>query len=189
MDTVGSFHTHPKDAYNKYKVCMAWPSIDDYATFLIISKKPKLVSSSQGHDRATSSPLFAKRLDGLAARLASVEQALEFRDLHQLGALLETEALELHEIAATSLPPIDYLQNPTMRFLAALSRLPTRRNFYFTLDAGPNVHILSQNPVDDELKALLADSKLDPQSWPEFWKDHSGTGPQLVGQDEIFQLT
>lgn len=34
MDTVASFHTHPKDAYNKYKVCMAWPSIDDYATFL-----------------------------------------------------------------------------------------------------------------------------------------------------------
>lgn len=36
MDTVASFHTHPKDAYNKYKVCMAWPSIDDYATFLSI---------------------------------------------------------------------------------------------------------------------------------------------------------
>jgi hypothetical protein len=35
-DTVASFHTHPKDAYNKYKVCMAWPSIDDYATFLSI---------------------------------------------------------------------------------------------------------------------------------------------------------
>jgi hypothetical protein len=35
-DTVASFHTHPKDAYHKYKVCMAWPSIDDYATFLSI---------------------------------------------------------------------------------------------------------------------------------------------------------
>jgi hypothetical protein len=35
-DTVASFHTHPKDAYHKYKVCMAWPSIDDYETFLSI---------------------------------------------------------------------------------------------------------------------------------------------------------
>ena len=34
MNTLASFHTHPKDAYHKYKVCMAWPSVDDYAVFL-----------------------------------------------------------------------------------------------------------------------------------------------------------
>jgi hypothetical protein len=33
-DTIGSFHTHPKDAYIKYNVCNAWPSVDDYCTFL-----------------------------------------------------------------------------------------------------------------------------------------------------------
>jgi hypothetical protein len=35
-DTTGSFHTHPIEAYRKYKVCMAWPSVDDYTTFLSI---------------------------------------------------------------------------------------------------------------------------------------------------------
>jgi hypothetical protein len=39
MDTVASFHTHPLDAYHKYKVCMAWPSIEDYTTFLNIYAK------------------------------------------------------------------------------------------------------------------------------------------------------
>lgn len=34
VDTLASFHTHPMDAYHKYKVCMAWPSVDDYCVFL-----------------------------------------------------------------------------------------------------------------------------------------------------------
>jgi hypothetical protein len=33
-DTIGSFHTHPLEAYIKYNVCGAWPSDDDYKTFL-----------------------------------------------------------------------------------------------------------------------------------------------------------
>jgi hypothetical protein len=35
-NTVGSFHTHPLDAYIKYNVCMAFPSADDYFTTLYV---------------------------------------------------------------------------------------------------------------------------------------------------------
>lgn len=35
-NTVGSFHSHPFDAYVKYNVCMAFPSADDYFTTLHI---------------------------------------------------------------------------------------------------------------------------------------------------------
>jgi len=35
-NTVGSFHTHPFDAYVKYNVCIAFPSADDYFTTLHI---------------------------------------------------------------------------------------------------------------------------------------------------------
>jgi hypothetical protein len=31
-----SFHTHPLEAYVKYNVCAAWPSYDDYITFLYV---------------------------------------------------------------------------------------------------------------------------------------------------------
>lgn len=34
INTLASFHTHPLEAYHKYKVCMAWPSVDDYCVFL-----------------------------------------------------------------------------------------------------------------------------------------------------------
>jgi hypothetical protein len=35
-ETVGSFHTHPFDAYVRYNVCIAFPSADDYFTTLYI---------------------------------------------------------------------------------------------------------------------------------------------------------
>jgi hypothetical protein len=35
-ETVGSFHTHPFDAYVKYNVCVAFPSADDYFTTMYI---------------------------------------------------------------------------------------------------------------------------------------------------------
>jgi hypothetical protein len=35
-NTVGSFHTHPLDAYIKYNVCIAFPSADDYFTTLYV---------------------------------------------------------------------------------------------------------------------------------------------------------
>jgi len=35
-NTIGSFHTHPLDAYIKYNVCIAFPSADDYFTTLHI---------------------------------------------------------------------------------------------------------------------------------------------------------
>lgn len=38
-ETVGSFHTHPLDAYRKYNVCLAYPSADDFATTMYIYAK------------------------------------------------------------------------------------------------------------------------------------------------------
>lgn len=38
-ETIGSFHTHPLDAYIKYNVCLAFPSADDFATTLYIYAK------------------------------------------------------------------------------------------------------------------------------------------------------
>jgi hypothetical protein len=36
MLSIGTFHSHPKTSYEKYKICCAYPSKDDYCTFLYI---------------------------------------------------------------------------------------------------------------------------------------------------------
>ena len=36
VETIASFHSHPLSAYHKYKVCLAFPSADDYITTIYL---------------------------------------------------------------------------------------------------------------------------------------------------------
>ncbi len=149
-----------------------WPLRD---TIVILSRDKKKISSTDGHAAALSSPRFADRLARLPSRIRAVEAALQARRLDALGPLLEEEALEMHAVARSGEPPADYLLPPTWRFLEALA--PQReRDYFFTIDAGPNLHFLSERPVAAELRATLARLGLE----GEIWEDEAGTGPQLA---------
>jgi mevalonate pyrophosphate decarboxylase len=52
----------------------------------------------------------------------------------------------------------------------------TDRDFYFTLDAGPNVHVLSERNVSKDLRTLL--EKLGIEA--EIWEDESGSSPRYI---------
>jgi len=143
-------------------------------TILIFSKEHKKVPSTEGHKSAQSSPLFQERLDHLERRLKAVEAALIKKDLQELGPLLEAEALELHEIAQTGNPPIQYLLPESLQFLAEMKNLK-EREFFFTLDAGPNVHLISEKRILPQIETLLAKLGLK----CEIWEDDQGFGPQF----------
>jgi diphosphomevalonate decarboxylase len=144
-------------------------------TILIFSRAHKAVPSSVGHLAAVTSPDFPARLRRIPARLAAMESALRRRDLGALGPLLEEDALEMHAITRTGTPSVDYLLPETRRFLEAAQAL-AGRDFYFTIDAGPNLHILSERDVTAELKAVLEKAGLA----PEVWEDGYGEGPRLL---------
>jgi diphosphomevalonate decarboxylase len=146
-----------------------------FDTILIFSREHKKVPSSEGHAAALSSPHFGARLKNLPARLNQIESALRNKSLLELGPLLEQEALELHGIAESGTPSVKYLLPESEKFLAALQQR-SKRDYFFTLDAGPNVHILSQRDVSSELEGLLHDQDLR----AEIWKDESGPGPTLA---------
>ncbi len=146
-----------------------------YDSILIFSREEKKVSSSDGHQLALSSPDFQKRLQKIPARLAAVEAAISEKNLGLLGPVLETEADEMHQIAATSQPPVHYALASTLKFLKIL-REQKHRNFYYTLDAGPNVHLISERPVKEEILAMLQEANLE----AEIWEDWTGQGPVLI---------
>ncbi|HVJ63845.1 MAG TPA: diphosphomevalonate decarboxylase [Bdellovibrionota bacterium] len=147
-------------------------------TIVILSQAAKNVSSSDGHQAALTSPHFAERQRRLPERTAQLLEALAREDLSSLGEILETEALEMHHIAETSVPPVHYVSNDTRRLVAAIRALP-ERDFYFTIDAGPNLHLIShqrdQKQVAQTLHELL--SRLNLKA--EIWEDALGTGPTL----------
>lgn len=157
--------------WHAIKIAVDWPLRD---TIVILSKSSKTISSSEGHARALTSRHFAERLNHLPERTTALQRALKSRNLHELGALLEAEALEMHMIAETSVPPVHYLSPDSRKVIGAIQALP-QRNFYFTVDAGPNLHIISESSVTQTLQTLLKDLQLE----AEIWEDGLGTGPTL----------
>ena len=108
------------------------------------SAHSKDVSSSAGHARAKSSPLFALRMQGMAEKVHYFQQALQQRDFAQLGMLLESEALEFIQVMATSSPPLSYLTQELYDLLAYVRECRQREHLqaYFTVDAGAAAHII-----------------------------------------------
>ncbi len=160
------------DGEGAYHIPLSWKLFD---TIVIFSREHKKVTSSEGHELALSSPHFEARQKKIPQRLRLMEDALLQRDLHTLGPLLEVESDEMHNIAATSERPVIYAGQGTRTLLTSIKNLPNRE-FYYTLDAGPNVHLISTRPIRDEVSKLLAKTGLS----AEIWEDHCGTGPCII---------
>lgn len=125
---------------------------------IIVTRKEKAVGSADGHKIAHTSPIFKKRVNqNLPRRTAAILKALKNKDIELLGKTIEEEALELHEVARTSTPPIEYLLEETKRIIGKL--IPQWRKegipVYFTLDAGPNVHAILPGKYEKQLLSKI----------------------------------
>lgn len=131
--------------------------------------QPKAISSLEGHRAAPSSPFFEARLQQLASTLATVRRAVLERDFSTLGMAAEREAISLHLIAMSSrvaeqpqLSGIYYWQPETLALIHAVQRWRVEGlEVYFTLDAGPAVHLLcearNREALLEALGAVLPD--------------------------------
>jgi len=143
------------ESANSYAVQLAPPEFWDVRDVIaIVSTAEKQISSTDGHAAASSSHFLAERLTALPARLARVRRALFAHDLAALGAAIEEDALELHFVAMTSVPPIFYWSPGMVRVIqAAHHSRADGLAVYFTLDAGPNVHLICEAKDADQVAA------------------------------------
>ena len=121
---------------------------------VVVSQAHKEVGSSGGHPLAGSSSLQAARLAGVAARLESCRAALLARDLAGLGPVIEEDAVIMHAVMMSSRPPLYYWTPTTLALILATQQwrnegLPV----YFTIDAGPNVHLICEAAVAEVVEA------------------------------------
>ena len=147
-------------------------------TVAIFSSEEKSVSSTVAHQAAWQSLLFQPRLAGLTERHERIIAALAVRDLKVLGPIIEEEALEMHAVIMTGRPAVTYLSQSSMDFIAWLRT--TRREedleVFFTIDAGPNIHLLYDSKDRDKVLALLQQQNYTQR----FLHDTIGRGPQLT---------
>jgi len=122
----------------------------------IVSRAHKRVGSTEGHARAPTSHLYQARVASVEARLAQARAALLERDLATLGPLIEEDAISMHAVMMTSRPPIHYWLPSTVRLINEVQRWRAEGlQVYFTLDAGPNVHLICQAADQAEVEKRL----------------------------------
>ncbi len=141
---------------SSYAVSIAPPDHWDLRDVIaVVSTEEKQVGSTEGHRAAVTSLFLPERLNALPVRLHRVRRAILAKDLQLLGPAIEEEAIELHLIAMTSRPPIFYWSPGMVRVIQAAQRWRGEGlAVYFTLDAGPNVHLICEAKDAERIAAL-----------------------------------
>ncbi len=146
-----------KTSYAKQLAPPDWWNLADLV--VVVKEEKKEFSSLHGHALAHTSPFFNRRQQLLKTRIPLVREAIRRKDFLALGELIEEEAIEMHLIAMSSKPPIFYWNEGTMEIIHFLRKIRNNGLLgYFTIDAGPNVHIICLqkdiDKIDNEVKKL-----------------------------------
>lgn len=131
-------------------------------TILIASSEEKKVSSRVGHSLMKTNPFAKTRYAQANTNLKELLGALKTGDLEKFGAITEEEAMTLHALMMCSTPSFVLMAPATLTMIDKIRRFreETKLPVYFTLDAGPNIHLLYPkniaNKVHDFIYADLA---------------------------------
>lgn len=126
-------------------------------SILIISSEEKSVSSRSGHGRMNEHPFAESRFLQAKSNFSLMVSALKSGDMETMGRILEGEALSLHAMMMTS-PEAYMLMRPNT--LAAIERIWAMRRetglpLYFTLDAGPNLHLIYPEAFQNKIQTFI----------------------------------
>ena len=180
----GTTSAHAK-SHDEYAVALdeIHPLFRTYRdSILIINAGTKSVSSRAGHALMEGNPFANARYDQAHTHTEQLLKALKTADLEVFMQIAEAEALQLHALMMTSIPSFILLKPAT---LAAIEKVRAFRHetgipLCFTLDAGPNLHLLypeaNHNAVQDFIQSDLA-TYCENNYWI---NDAVGTGPSVI---------
>jgi diphosphomevalonate decarboxylase len=133
-----------------------WPELRLVAA--VIDPAAKAVSSREGMRRSVqTSPYFGAWVADAEAEVPRALDRVRERDLAGLGALAERNAWRMHSVALSSNPPLCYLQPSTLQLILRVQRERSEGTpvpVWFTLDAGPNPFLLTDEPHVNQVESL-----------------------------------
>jgi diphosphomevalonate decarboxylase len=151
-------------------------------TILIIDKEEKKVSSSAGHSLMNEHPYAKQRFQSAGKNLEQLVKVMSKGDFNGFAYILEHEALSIHAMMMTAKPWYTLLSSNTLKViqLVKLFRENSGVNITFTIDAGPNVHLIYPAKEDEKVKAFIKDELLQFCHEKKFIADNIGMGPELL---------
>ncbi|TVR74377.1 MAG: diphosphomevalonate decarboxylase, partial [Marinilabiliales bacterium] len=146
---------------------------------LIVDESPKPVSSSRGHAMMDNNPWSAVRYEQAARNTARLVDVLAAGDMDEFVTIVEQEAMTLHAMMMASADGYILMKPGTLDIIERVRRFreETGVPVAFTLDAGPNVHLIYPLRFRESVKKLVDEQLLDFCSGGRWIDDRNGEGP------------
>jgi diphosphomevalonate decarboxylase len=148
-------------------------------SILVVGRDEKEVSSSAGHAMMNGHPYAEARFKQANKNLEKIIEAVRAGDFSAFSETVENEALSLHALMMSSQPGFILLKSPSLEIIRKVRhfRAQTGAKVCFTMDAGPNVHLLYpaeesekiEKFINEELVAYCVDGMV--------IRDRMGEGP------------
>jgi diphosphomevalonate decarboxylase len=129
---------------------------------LIIDSGQKELSSTGGHALMENHKYAYTRYNQAQENLKSILAHLQSGNEAGFAQVVENEAMSLHALMMSSIPSVVLLKPNTLVAIERLKefRLKNKISFAFTLDAGPNIHILYPESVREQMVRFIESNLL-----------------------------
>jgi len=145
------------DHDSSYAFSIASPDHWDLTDLIVlISEEHKETGSSLGHSLADTSPIQGARVEDANRRLEICRKALLERDFSIFADIVEQDCNLMHAVMMTSDPPLYYWFPATLEVMRAV-QIWRRHGIpvCYTIDAGPNVHVICPVKEAEKVKREL----------------------------------
>lgn len=149
---------------------------------LLVNSTTKPVSSSAGHALMNNHPYRDGRITQAHKNTLTLLKHLETGNLDGFIELAESEALSLHALMLSSSPSYTLLQPNSLMLIEKIRKYRKTKDIpvCFTMDAGPNIHLLYPHEFSEEVKNW-EDQQLKPLCEEgRIIRDFVGKGPQKI---------
>jgi len=155
---------------------------------LIVSSAEKAVSSSAGHALMEGHPYAAIRYEQAAVHMQWMQEILRAGDIEAFGEIMENEALTLHGLMMNSPSSYVLLEPNTLAIISEIRsfRKENQIPVYFTLDAGPNIHMLY--PHTEETRVSEWREEVLRPLYQFAIRDRVGLGAKKLSENEASQI-
>jgi diphosphomevalonate decarboxylase len=180
------YHSDIKGSSDAFAINISDQIHDEFKGFhddiLIISADEKSVSSTAGHNLMIGNPFADVRYNQANDRIITLLSILKHGDIESFGHICEAEAMTLHALMMCSDPSYILMREGTLTAIDRVRkfRLDNKIPLYFTLDAGPNVHLLYPASVSDVVDNFIENQLKDLCHIGRIIKDRVGLGPQKI---------
>ncbi|HKI52901.1 MAG TPA: diphosphomevalonate decarboxylase [Anaerolineales bacterium] len=130
-----------------------WKLVDCVA---IVSASHKKTGSTEGHAIAPTSPLQEARVADAPRRLELCRDAILNRDFDSFASIVELDSDIMHSVMMTSTPALHYWTPASIRVMSAVRQWRSEGlSACYTVDAGPNVHVICPEPESQTVAKKL----------------------------------